>query len=245
MFASGSYTGTMDGGSDVHGTPGSQIYTPQTNDPCSKIKAQNLDPKFKTKVDSLTTNKVLNYDHEMGYASSYPPPGTGITDTQYQSMDNKIGTNSVRLPEGNRFFGFLHTHNNADGVVKIFSPADVMTFLTSCISNASTSGNIGDAYAMVITSEGSYMLRYTGSTSNFSNLSGSLGNWNKQYMDLFKNALENNDGYLNQSTVESIFLQFLKNTVNVNGLDLYKVDGTNSNKLSLNANNTVNYTQCP
>ena len=93
--------------------------------------------------------------------------------------------------------------------------------------------------------EGSYMLQYSGTNSNFTSLSSSLGNWNNQYKDLFRNALENSDGYLSQSTVENLFLQFLKNNVNISGLELYKVDGITSKKLSLNTNNTTNTTPCP
>jgi len=217
----------------------------ENTDPCSKIKSDLSNSKFKEKMSSLNNSTVLNYDHEMGFAASYPPLGTGITDTQYQPLDNKIGTHSVRLPDGDRFFGFIHTHNNAEGVIKIFSPADVMTFLTSCVPNANMNGSINDAFAMVITSEGSYMLKYTGTNYDFGNLASSLSNWNSQYKNSFGNALIENDGYLNQSTVENIFLQFLKNTVNIDGLELYKVDENSSEELSLNSNNTTNTTPCP
>lgn len=227
------------GGSDW----GPPIDLPLLKDPCKKIKTNLTDTKFTEKVSSLNNSTTFNYDHEMGFASSYAPAGTNLG-TQYQPMDNKIGTHSVRLPDGDRFFGFMHTHNNEDGVIKIFSPADIMTFLTSCVGNASTNGNIGDAYSMVITSEGSYMLQYTGTTSNFTSLSSSLSNWNSQYReDLLK--IMNEDGTFTQSNVENTFLQFLKNTVNIDGLELYKVDGTTSKKLSLNSNNTTNTTPCP
>ena len=214
----------------------------QERNPCDKIKTKLTDTKFTEKVSSLNNSTTLNYDHEMGFASSYAPVGTNLG-IQYQPMDNKIGTHSVRLPEGDRFFGFMHTHNNEDGVIKIFSPADIMTFLTSCIGNASANGNIRDAYSMVITSEGSYMLQYTGTTSNFTNLTSSLSNWNGKYREMFQDYVDNDN--LTQSIVENEFLKFLKNTVNINGLQLYKVDGTTSKKLSLNTNNTTNTTPCP
>ena len=229
---------------DDRGGSGGGGEKPQDRNPCEKIKMNITDTKFSEKVTALNNSTVLNYDHEMGFASSYAPAGTNLG-TQYQPMDNRIGTHSVRLPEGNRFFGFIHTHNNQEGVIKIFSPADIMTFLTSCVGNANANGNIRDAYAMVITSQGSYMLQYSGTNSNFTSLSSSLGNWNNQYEDLFRNALENSDGYLSQSTVENLFLQFLKNNVNISGLELYKVDGITSKKLSLNTNNTTNTTPCP
>ncbi|MFT3918003.1 hypothetical protein [Cloacibacterium sp.] len=233
--------GKMSGGASKHNNKFPDYMDPN-DDPCEKIKTNLSDAKFSEKTSSLNNSTTLNYDHEMGFASSYAPAGTNLG-TQYQPMDNRIGTHSVTLPDGNRFFGFIHTHNNQDGVIKIFSPADIMTFLTSCVGNASTNGNIGDAYAMVITSEGSYMLQYTGATANFANLASSLSNWNVKYREMFQDYVDNDN--LTQSIVENEFLKFLKNTVNINGLELYKVDSTTSKKLSLNTNNTTNATQCP
>ena len=234
----------MSGDGGLHGGGGGNNTNSNNGNPCDKVKSNLNDNKFKEKANTLNNSTVLNYNHEMGFASSYAPAGTNLG-TQYVPMDNKIGTHSVRLPNGNSFFGFMHTHNNEDGVIKIFSPADVMTFLTSCVNNANTNGNIEDAYAMVITSEGSYMLQYGGTSTNFGNLASSLNSWNNQYKDLFRNALENSDGNLSQSVVENIFLKFLNDIVNINGLELYKVTDTNSNKLSLNPNNTTNSTPCP
>ncbi|MCD9619031.1 hypothetical protein [Chryseobacterium gleum] len=234
------YTGDMSGGPIIHGG-GTGNNNNQNSNPCSKIKKNLNDARFQEKVSALNTSTVLNYDHEMGFAAAYPPIGTGLP-SQYQPMENKIGTHSVRLPDGDRYFGFIHTHNNEDGVVKIFSPADVATFLTSCVPNSHANGNYGDAYAMVITSEGSYMLQYTG-TNSIGIASNTLANWKDEYKKLFQ-ALSDTDN-LTQSSVEKAFAQFLKDVVKVPGLEVYKIEGTVSNKLNLDSNNNIVKIPCP
>ena len=215
---------------------------PVTPTPCERLRNQLLDDTFNSKVDILNTNTVLNYDHEMGFAASYPPAGTGIADTQYQPMDNKVNTGKVILPDGDRFFGYIHTHNDSDGVVKIFSDADIATFLTSCVRNAETSGNREDAYCMVITSEGSYMLKYTGDGSH-SIGPNQLTKWKNKYLEMFQKIVGRDE--LNQSNVEKFFAQFLKDVVKINGLELYKVDGTTATKLQADINNNLIKTTCP
>lgn len=200
----------------------------EITDPCSKIKSDLSSSKFKEKMSSLNNSTVLNYDHEMGFAASYPPAGTGITDTQYQPMDNKINTGKVTLPEGDRFFGYMHTHNNEDGVIKIFSNADISTFLTQCVRNAGNYGSMSDAHCMVITSNGSYMLRYTGDGS-YNIGPNQLAKWEREYRKAFEELTV--EEMSNQSNIEKIFTQFMKEIVNIGGLELYRVTDTTSEKL--------------
>ena len=198
--------------------------------------------KFKEKLNTLKTETVLNYDHEMGFAVSYPPAGTGITDTQYQPMDNKINTGKVTLPEGDRFFGYMHTHNNEDGVIKIFSNADISTFLTQCVRNAGNYGSMSDAYCMVITSNGSYMLRYTGDGS-YNIGPNQLAKWEKYYKIYFEELTI--EDMSDQSNIEKMFTKFLKDVVKINGLELYRVTDTTSEKLEYDGpDKPVKSTRC-
>ena len=218
------------------------VYDPKTNTPCEKIKSIFENAKFKEKLNTLNTETVLNYDHEMGFAVSYPPAGTGITDTQYQPMDNKINTGKVTLPEGDRFFGYMHTHNNEDGVIKIFSNADISTFLTQCVRNAGNYGSMSDAYCMVITSNGSYMLRYTGDGS-YNIGPNQLAKWEKYYKIYFEELTI--EDMSDQSNIEKMFTKFLKDVVKINGLELYRVTDTTSEKLEYDGpDKPVKSTRC-
>jgi hypothetical protein len=219
-----------------------------THDPCLKIANMFTDTKFKEKVTALDKPQVFDYDHEMGYAAGYPPANTGVTGTQYPPMENTIGSHTVNLPSGDQYFGFIHTHNNESngGVpIKIFSPADLAVFLTSCVANADQNGNITDAYAMVITSEGNYILDYTGFGPPLGIGTNTIKFWKTWYeREMEKLILEDQ---LTQPNIERVFLRFLKEKVKINGIELYKVDKTTgkASELTLDTNNNTLPIPCP
>lgn len=215
---------------------------PKNNTPCLKIKANFEDDRFKEKVAAIDKPSVFNMDHEMGYAVGYPI-NTSLTEIQYPPMENKVGTHSVTLPSGSQYFGFIHSHTDDNGDIiraRIFSNADVATFLTSCVRNAQQHGDISDAYAMVITSEGNYMLKYTG-TGNFNIGPGQLKNWSNWYNKKFRELVENDE--LTQTNLEKMFMRFLNESVNIPGLEIYHIE-KNTGKAS-KMNNDATKKPCP
>ncbi|AZA58271.1 hypothetical protein EG350_14220 [Chryseobacterium shandongense] len=215
---------------------------PETT-PCEKIKNKFTDIRFKEKVAAIDKPEVFNYDHEMGFAAGYPPPNTGVTGTQYPPMENTLGTHSVRLPDGDQYFGYIHSHNNesSGGIpIKIFSPYDVITFLTSCVRNADEHGSIEDAYCMVITSEGNYMLQYSG-TGDYGIGPNQINNWKKWYKDHYQDLAENDN--LTQLNVEKTFAKFLTESVNISGLEVYHLEKITGKASKLNTDGTK--TPCP
>lgn len=228
---------TADCGGDDSGV----IITDPPN-PCQKIRAKFTEVRFKQKVTAIDKPEVFNYDHEMGFASAYPV-NTTATGTQYQPMENSLGTHNVALPDGNQYFGYIHSHNNESSggqPIKIFSPADVITFLTSCVRNADEHGSIGDAYCMVITSEGNYILQYTG-TGDFSVGPNQINNWKKWYLDQYELLAKEDE--LTQINVEKTFARFLTESVKINGLEVYYVEKETGKASKLNTNGTK--TPCP
>ncbi|PWN62473.1 hypothetical protein [Chryseobacterium viscerum] len=200
-------------------------------------KVQNQNPDFKAKVTILDKTEMFNKSQETGFAAAYGA-------VPYEEMPNTPNGN-VKLPEGNKYFGFMHVHLNLDGVVKIFSPYDITTFLTSCVENAKLKGGMLDAYAMVITSQGNYILKYSGD-GNFAILYDQLQSWqtwyNKEYSNLTESELSD------PVVVEKLFTQFLKEKVNINGLEIYKSDKTTGNTSRLEydgKDNPVKSTPCP
>ncbi|MCD1116213.1 hypothetical protein [Chryseobacterium turcicum] len=137
------------------------------------------------------------------------------------------------MPEGNKYFAYIHVHLDKEGAIKIFSPADVHTFLLKCVRNAKEKGNMSDAYAMVITSQGNYMLKYSGNGGY--TLAGQYSTWKESYDRKYLELIENNK--LTQENIEKIFTQFLKETINISGLEVYKIDKTTGNP-SINLNTT-------
>ncbi|MDR7693544.1 hypothetical protein RIU14_01985 [Riemerella anatipestifer] len=204
--------------------------------PCKKMKGKFEDPIFKKNFERLQKKETLDLDHELGFAESYEKSTPTL-------LTNRTGTTSVRLPEdGRSYYGFMHTHNNKEGVVRIFSPADVATFLSSCVRNAEEKENASDAYAIVVTSEGSYTLKYTGD-GNYSLGPNQLSQWDTWYRKNYSNLIEN-DQFI-QPNVERVFTQFLKEVVRIEGLEVYKSTPTSSEKMEYNGENQpVKTTPC-
>lgn len=230
------YTGDMSGGPIMHG---GGTGTSTTQDPCKKLKAQNTDSNFKAKVAELDKKEVFDKKEETGFAAVY---GT----TPFEPLANTANDN-LKFPPGNKYFGYIHTHlDSKEGVVKIFSPADVVTFLTSCVRNAHEKGTMTDAYGMVITSQGNYILKYSGD-GNYGIGPVQETAWQTWYETEFA-KIANEDGSILQNNVEKLFTQFLKEAVKVAGLEVYKSDKTTGNTTKLEYNGkdqTVKTTPCP
>ncbi|WP_213277262.1 hypothetical protein [Chryseobacterium indologenes] len=225
------------GGYDYPTGGGTGNNPPDPPNPCDKMKTQNADPNFKAKVSSLDKSEIFDKSQETGFAAAY---GT----QPFEQMSNTSDGN-VRLPDGNKYFGYMHSHLNLDGVVKIFSPYDIVTFLTSCVTNAKLKGSMTDAYAMVITSQGNYILKYSGD-GNFAITNGQLNNWQTWYRDEYSKLKDSE--LSNSNIVEKIFTQFLEEQVKINGLEVYKSDKTTGDTSKLNYNgkdNPIQTIPCP
>ncbi|MGL6128448.1 hypothetical protein [Chryseobacterium artocarpi] len=225
------------GGGDGYSYPGNN-QNQQFFDNCGALKRQATNIDFREKVTELDKPSIFNKTQETGYAAAYGPK------TNYESLANTSNDN-LKLPPGNKYFGYMHVHLNKEGVVKIFSPADIFTFLTGCVRNAQEKGTMEDAYAMVVTSEGSYMLKYSGD-GNYGVGPHTLLSWqswyDREYTDLFEN------GTMNQPNVEKLFAKFLKEKVKIEGLELFKTNTitTSAEKLILGSdNNSLESIKCP
>ncbi|MDC8105496.1 hypothetical protein MTQ00_13215 [Chryseobacterium sp. B21-037] len=210
--------------------------TPET--PCDKMKTQNSSVDFKNKVTELDKPEIFKKTQETGYAVAYGPQ------INYESLANTDNDN-LKLPPGNKYFGFMHVHLDKEGVVKIFSPADLFTFLTSCVRNAQDKGLMVDAFGMVITSQGNYILKYSGDGS-FGIGPNTLANWQSWYEKEYSNLKESE--LANSGIVEKIFTQFLEEKVKINGLEFYKSDKATGNTTKLKfdgKDKPVNPTPCP
>lgn len=217
--------------------PSEPIVRPQT--PCSKIKATVEDTNFNLKLEEIDKPESFKAKKETGFAVAYGPV------INYESLNN-ITNDVLRMPIGNKYFAYIHVHLDKEGVVKIFSPGDIVTFLTACVRNAQDKGKILDAYAMVITSQGNYMLKYSGDGS-YSIGPNQINSWKTWYNTEFTKIMKE-DGTILQSDVEKLFTQFVKEKVNINGLEVYSIDKTTGSAAKLEydgKDNPVKTTPCP
>lgn len=105
-------------------------------------------------------------------------------------------------------------------------------------------GSYANAYSVVTTSEGSYMLQYTKSIWPGSVNFDKREEWQKWYIKKYQDLLDNEN--LTQANVEKTFTQFIKEVVKIDGLEIYKITETSSSKLEFDGvDNPVKSTPCP
>lgn len=225
------------GGGNLPTQPPSQL-----SSPCEKIKEQRNNSEFTNNIGRLKKNVGL--DTETGYiqrtngAYEYKDNGKYVGNSRSLSLPN--------LSSNKDIFGYMHTHiddyNDEDIGIKIFSPSDVIYFL-GMLKNAEKEGrDIGDVYAIMVSSEGVYQIRF--SESQIGNLKTSYSatetsSLQKDYIRYMRNFVDSN------ARLELGFLRFLKNKMNIQNVSLYKMNNNGSNtKIKLDSNEKASRDNC-
>ena len=215
-------------------------------DPCTKIAEKQRNPKYAAKFNALNKEEVFNMDKERGYYEKQPPLGVN-TEAGFVQIDGPPGTTGLDLPDDTTgISGLFHSHNNTDGSIKIFSPTDVRTFINTLIGNAGTyGGGYANAYSTVVTSQGSYTLKFTGKTHPGGIDYYTTKVWDEWYRDEMEKTQDSN-GEFPQNKVEDVFNRFLKEIVNKSGLEIFKVTENTAVKMSYNtATKKTDLDPCP
>lgn len=230
------------------GTGGGEGNGPTPNgpqlSPCEKIKDQTIDPAFKEKIKELDKNSVLSQKKESGFSES---KSGGFTKLQPSASTEHSDGMTIHVTSDTK--GYIHTHlndyltgdTNDEGLpiikepIRMFSPADVETLMT--MAGFIKDGNYSEIYGTMVSSYGNYTIKFTGTASDIKTGFGTE-EWKTKYVEYRK---ENGDW-----SFEKLFLNFLKDKMNVQGVELYKIkdNGTVQNK-SLNSDNKVQSQDCP
>jgi len=221
------------------GTP----YQPTPITPCQRLKDQNANTDYQAKIESLDKNSVLSQKKETGYSEN--KSGTFTDLEQSESTDASDG---LQVPDSPDTKGYIHTHLNdyetgntdANGnpeiksPIRMFSPADVNTLMV--LAGHITNGDYSHLYGTMVSSYGNYTIKFTGTAADIK--TGFKGEtWRKKYAKY----IEKENG-----TLEAKFLRFLKDEMNVQGIELYKIKSNGTiKKKSLNSNNNVQSDDCP
>ncbi|RZJ72055.1 MAG: hypothetical protein EOO47_22680 [Flavobacterium sp.] len=212
----GGYTGGG-GGSTSSGNNGNNTTDPD----CVKVKAQSSSTAYKEKVEELKTK--TNQKNETGFEEKKNGSFNPLTNDGDNSM------NAVPLGDTK---GFMHTHvnpyftgkydNNNDPIynrpIRMFSPADV-NILMGVVNKNRTTGNYLEYYVSMISSNGNYMIKFTGAESDLK-----MGFHTQEWDDSYKEFMM---GYIN---LEKGFLRFLNEKMGVKGVKLYKVENNGNVK---------------
>jgi hypothetical protein len=249
--ASGGYTKLT---ADCDGNGAGVIVTNPTN-PCESIKSRFEDPKFVEKYNKLTkqlpaSENVFNLNRELAVYMRYPTAGTN-TPPAFVDVDLPPCATDGKLPsfeEG--MAGLMHTHNNEScnggTPVKVPSPTDIQTFVNVLIRESMQyTATYANAYSLITTEDGNYMLMYTGT-----NYPGSISGeqWeilNDDYTDKFQELYAYKEN-VTQADIEKVFTKFMKEEINKPGLEVYRVTPTSRIKIEYNSTTkTVKETPCP
>lgn len=221
---------------------------PNNTDPCKKIKEQKAKPEFNQKLNDLK-NKT-DKEKETGYIQKADGTYQYKDNASTNSDSNSLSLPKAELPENKDITGYMHTHvndrtfTNSDGYeetrtgIKMFSPADVGYFM-DMLSNAQAAGRpLGDVYAIMVSSSGTYEMRFTGNQYQ-------IKTFTKQQLDGFKGSYIN--AMKNPKTLARDFLNFISEKMNIKGTNLYKYNPngpTEEIKLSEDKKTTTT-TDCP
>lgn len=213
--------GTGYEGGPTNGSSGTGAGTVQTNvytkTPCDKIRKQITNATFKSKLNDLRTKTGL--EKESGYSQNRSGVFTTLTAN---------GANELNMPDDATRMGFMHTHIDTyytyddygdlvpNTPIKMFSPADVKSFLVMVVNAQTYNTPIADVYGMMVSSEGTYQLSFTGNVADIKSKYATI-NWGDNLNDTYKQIILENG-------VKKGFLQFLQDKIGITGIELYQVD---------------------
>ncbi|GEM_PF-6957158 len=206
--------------------------TQPLTDPCNRVKNQNNNANYTAKVTELKGK--TNLKQETGFSESKSGTYANLLPSQSTAHSDGLVVNVT-----NDTKGFLHTHQDdyetgetdSDGTsiirqpIKMFSPSDV-NVLMSMIDKNKTSSDYSIYYVSMITSDGHYVLKFAGTSDDIK--TGFQGDtWRQQYKKHM----------LRYSNTEKAFLKFVKDKMQINGVELYKIkDNGTVEKRALNTN---------
>ena len=232
-FDGGGYDyGGGDGGSDPE--------EEEEDNPCDKIKSIIENDTLKQKLQALQTPANFTKNHEVGF---FEKNGEFFPTFSEPCTDYVKARTSLQC-----LTGIMHTHQNVDCdgnvILKVPSIEDVMIFMQIPVVQAgSCGGNYGQAYSMTVTSAGTYILQYNGSSLP-TNTNYDLDNWKSWIMSEYKNLTENQDSY-SQNDIEKVFAKFIESCVGIDGLEVYKLSGNTTTKLQYDeGTDTISTPEC-
>ena len=209
--------------------------------PCQNIKLQIQNPRYTTQANELKEKTGLR--KETGYKQNKDGNQVSLTQTN--------GGHSLTIPIDNNTVGYMHTHLNdfnvgdtdGDGIddtiepIRMFSPADIIKFL-QMVKNSKFNGVPTHlVYATMISSIGNYTLRFNGNIDFSITHLKSANDYRAEYKKYFEEDYKNNN--------ERAFLNFLKDIIKVEGVNLYRIRNNGDiEKKTLNDNKKVDTNDC-
>ncbi|SDI92908.1 hypothetical protein SAMN05421846_1253, partial [Chryseobacterium taeanense] len=219
--------------------------------PCDKLKAQTSNITFKNNITSLEGKTGDSY--ESGYRIGTNSNGS----LQNQMLQNKPGTQQVDLKAFSNTITLMHSHY--DGLYPMFSPDDIIFFNQwivwaqnwNAVPTNTPKIPLNNLTFTLVTSNGNYSFNFDGtSTAPLPNYTQQqLEDLDRDYTYKYLNkavTVGNVSGIANfdMERLETEFLKFMNDKMNMNGLKLYKTTTNGNSSLTL-VNGTRKETDCP
>ena len=221
--------------------------------PCEKIQELFGETHFLEKFNEMTQSTVFNLYHEKVYAVKYPVANTANTNPEYIVADlpDCASEGSSSFIDDPLVYGVMHDHQDESCDPKDLPPGkfpsviDIRTFINTLMPRAlANTGSYGDAYSLITTSGGSYMLMFSGG-----NYPGTINP--TQYLSLKEEYKEilirvyNKPNYT-QKDIEAELLKFIKDKINKPGLEVYRVTANSATRIEYNFSspNKIKETPC-
>ncbi len=217
-------------------------YNDYLTTPCEKVKAQFAKIPYINKVATINKPSFFKLDKETGFTED---KNGNFTDLPLSASTNH-GLSVTYSPNTR---GYTHTHlddkptgtyNDDDLEIyeiryRIFSTYDVNTLMGMADFNKSPE-NFGDLYGTMLSSDGTYVIKFTGNASDIKMGFGTAV-WEQKYKDYFRKE---------EGSIETKFLRFMKNQMQVTGISLYNVKSNGKVfEIKLNADETkTESTEC-
>lgn len=198
-------------------------------DPCEVLKTKNTDTAYINKINYLKTKTNLTV--ETGFSESKTGLFTALVPTQ--STNN---SDNLNAPIDSTTRGFSHTHLNNyetqinEGAfsqrtafktpIRMFSPADVNQLMLLTHRNR-FSGDYSQYYITMVTTNGTYTLKFTGSAADIK-LGFGTDQWRRHFVNAFEETPQK--GRNTPVKLEKFFLKYLKETMQINSMSLYKIN---------------------
>ena len=169
------------------------------------------------------------------------------TDGSYHQLTN-VGSDQLKFVIDATTVGFLHTHldeydtgtydNEGNSIInqpiKMFSPADVKSFILLLINANKNNIPLSDVYGTMVSTKGVYQLRFEGSHADI-NLGINFDGLDEKYKKYF----------IKINNIEKAFSLFLKEQISIEGIKLFKINSNGTTeKKSLDINNKLESIPC-
>ncbi|WP_139262691.1 hypothetical protein [Chryseobacterium polytrichastri] len=223
------------GGSGGYPYPGGDDPQDPEKDPCKKAKSTYNSTAVKSRYDVLKTKVGDLKETGYGFTTITGPKGLPTTQTNPLNPD---ATNPDKMKVGiyPTTFGYSHTHinkSNGNVSVKIFSPADINTFLIILHNAIANNTPLDTVFGGMVASDpdtvyNTYQIQYTGNGTNLPS------EFTKEQLDVLRNwyaknaqEIQTETGELSHTDMQKLFNETLKK-MNLSDIVLFKIEG-NSN----------------